>query len=53
MANPLYDEPSEVTAEHGEVQVDGPDAVGTSLAPTSSIAEMIRALRKQTLHPEN
>lgn len=36
MANPLYDEPSEVTAEEGEVQVDGPDGVAIALTPNAA-----------------
>ena len=31
--HPLFDEPSEVSAEQGEVVVDGPDGVAVSLTP--------------------
>jgi hypothetical protein len=33
----IYSEPSEVTAEDGEVIVDGPDAVAVSLTPEAAI----------------
>jgi hypothetical protein len=33
----IYNEPSEVTAEDGEVIVDGPDAVAVSLTPDAAI----------------
>lgn len=33
----VYDEPSEVSAEDGEVVVDGPDAVAVSLTPGAAI----------------
>ena len=33
----IYDQPSEVTAEGGEVIVDGPDAVAVRLTPDAAI----------------
>ena len=32
----VYDEASQVTAEQGEVQVDGPDGVAVSLTPEAA-----------------
>lgn len=32
----VYDDPSEVTAEDGEVMVDGPDGVSVSLTPEAA-----------------
>lgn len=33
----LYDEASDVTAEDGEVKVDGPDAVDINLSPEAAV----------------
>ena len=33
---PVYDEPSDVEAVNGAVQVDGPDAVDVSLTPDAA-----------------
>jgi hypothetical protein len=39
-----YDEPSEVTAEEGEVVVDGPDGVAVSLTPDAAAETSQRLL---------
>ena len=33
----LYDDPSNVAAEQGEVSVDGPDGVAVSLTPEAAV----------------
>ena len=35
--HPLFDDASKVTAEEGEVVVDGPDGVAVSLTPEAAI----------------
>jgi hypothetical protein len=40
----VYDEPSEVTAEQGEVIVEGPDAVAVSLTPDAALETSERLL---------
>lgn len=37
MSNRPYDEASNVTAEDGEVHVDGPDGVAVSLTPEAAV----------------
>ena len=39
-----YDEPSEVSAEAGEVIVDGPDGVAVSLTPDAAVETSDRLL---------
>ncbi len=39
-----YDEPSEVSAEEGEVVVDGPDGVAVSLTPDAAAETSQRLL---------
>ena len=36
MTREVYDQPSEVSAEQGEVIVDGPDGVAVSLTPAAA-----------------
>lgn len=40
----VYDEPSKVSAECGEVQVDGPDGVEVSLTPDAAAETSDRLL---------
>jgi hypothetical protein len=40
----IYNEPSEVTAEKGEVLVDGPDGVAVSLTPEAAVETSNRLL---------
>lgn len=42
--NRLHDEPSTVTAEHGQVMVDGPDGVAVSLTPEAAAETSDRLL---------
>ena len=42
--HPLFDEPSEVAAEGGEVVVDGPDGVAVSLTPEAAVETSDRLL---------
>ena len=42
--HPLFDEPSEVSAEQGEVVVDGPDGVAVSLTPEAAAETSDRLL---------
>lgn len=42
--HPLFDEPSEVSAEQGEVVVDGPDGVAVSLTPDAAAETSDRLL---------
>ena len=44
MDNKLHDEPSVVTAEHGQVLVDGPDGVAVSLTPDAAAETSDRLL---------
>ncbi len=44
MDNKLHDEASHVTAEHGEVLVDGPDGVAVSLTPDAAAETSDRLL---------
>ena len=44
MENKPYSTPSEVTAEHGEVAVDGPDGVAVSLTPEAAAETSDRLL---------
>ena len=44
MDNKLHDEASTVTAEHGQVLVDGPDGVAVSLTPDAAIETSDRLL---------
>jgi hypothetical protein len=41
----LFDEPSEVKAVDGKVEVDGPDAVDVALTPAAAIETSDRLLR--------
>ena len=41
----VYDTPSEVTAEEGDVHIDGPDAVAVVLTPEAAIETSDRLLR--------
>lgn len=40
----IYDTPSDVTADTGEVQVDGPDGVAVSLTPDAAAETSHRLL---------
>jgi hypothetical protein len=40
----IYDEPSKVNAEEGEVLVDGPDGVAVSLTPDAAVETSDRLL---------
>jgi hypothetical protein len=42
--NKTYDEASDITAEQGEVLVDGPDGVAVSLTPDAAIETSDRLL---------
>jgi hypothetical protein len=42
--NKLHDEASTVTAEHGQVLVDGPDGVAVSLTPDAAVETSDRLL---------
>jgi len=42
--HPLFDEPSEVSAEQGQVVVDGPDGVAVSLTPEAAAETSDRLL---------
>jgi len=42
--NKLHDEASIVTAEHGQVLVDGPDGVAVSLTPDAAVETSDRLL---------
>ena len=44
MDNKLHDEASIVTAEHGQVLVDGPDGVAVSLTPDAAVETSDRLL---------
>jgi hypothetical protein len=44
MDKQIHDEPSEVTAEQGEVMVDGPDGVAVSLTPDAAAETSERLL---------
>ena len=44
MDNKLHDEPSTVTADHGQVLVDGPDGVAVSLTPDAAVETSDRLL---------
>ncbi len=44
MDNKLHDEASAVTAEHGQVLVDGPDGVAVSLTPDAAVETSDRLL---------
>ncbi|WP_375394630.1 hypothetical protein [uncultured Sphingomonas sp.] len=48
MPNRLYDQPSDVTAEEGEVQVDGPDGVAVSMTPEAAAETSDRLLKGAT-----
>jgi hypothetical protein len=45
MDKELHDQPSEVSAEQGEVMVDGPDGVAVSLTPEAAAETSQRLLR--------
>lgn len=45
MPNRPYDEPSKVTAEEGEVQIDGPDGVAVSMTPEAAAETSDRLLK--------
>ena len=45
MDNKLHDEASNVTAEHGQVLVDGPDGVAVSLTPDAAVETSDRLLQ--------
>jgi len=42
--HPLFDQPSEVAAEEGQVVVDGPDGVAVSLTPEAAAETSDRLL---------
>jgi len=44
MNKQVYDEPSKVTAEEGEVLVDGPDGVAVALTPEAAAETSDRLL---------
>lgn len=44
MDNKLHDEASTVTAEHGQVLVDGPDGVAVSMTPDAAVETSDRLL---------
>ncbi len=44
MDNKLHDQASTVTAEHGQVLVDGPDGVAVSLTPDAAVETSDRLL---------
>jgi hypothetical protein len=46
MAGKTYDTPSKVTAEEGEVMVDGPDGVAFSLTPEAAAETSDRLLEQ-------
>lgn len=48
MDNKLHDEPSTVTADHGQVLVDGPDGVAVSLTPDAAVETSDRLLDAAT-----
>ena len=48
MADKVYDTPSEVEAEDGNVVVDGPDGVAVTLLPEAAIETSERLLAKGT-----
>jgi hypothetical protein len=45
MKNQPYDTPSDVTAEEGEVIVDGPDGVAVSLTPDAALETSDRLMK--------
>ena len=44
--NPVYDEPSDVQAVDGAVELDGPDAVDVALTPEAAEETSERLLRQ-------
>jgi len=44
MAKNVHDKPSDVTAEEGEVMVDGPDAVAVTMTPEAAAETSHRLL---------
>lgn len=44
MPKPPYDEPSKVTAEQGEVHLDGPDGVAVAMTPEAAAETSDRLL---------
>lgn len=44
MMKKVYDEPSEVTANDGEVKIDGPDGVDVALTPDAAAETSDRLL---------
>ncbi len=49
MDKQAYDEPSDVSAEDGDVIVDGPDGVAVTLTPEAAIETSDRLLDKATV----
>jgi hypothetical protein len=49
MTDKAYDTPSEVTAEDGEVLVDGPDGVAVSLTPEAAAETSDRLLEQAAI----
>ena len=45
VARTVYDKPSDVSAEQGEVIIDGPDGVAVSLTPEAARETSSRLLR--------
>ena len=49
MTDKAYDTPSKVTAEEGEVMVDGPDGVAFSLTPEAAAETSDRLLEQAAM----
>lgn len=49
MSNKAYDTPSKITAEDGEVMVDGPDGVAFSLTPEAAAETSDRMLEQAAI----
>ena len=49
MTGKAYDTPSKVTAEDGEVMVDGPDGVAVSLTPDAAAETSDRLLEQAAI----
>lgn len=43
--NKTHDEPSQVTAEEGEVMIDGPDGVAVTVTPEAALETSERLLK--------
>jgi hypothetical protein len=44
MGQKLYDEPTKVTAENGEVRLDGPNGIDVSMTPEAALETSDRLL---------